>query len=337
MLRDFTELVDLASERVGGVALAANDEFFAPQENLLKSSRPVFIQDRYTDRGKWMDGWETRRRRTPGHDWCLIKLGLPGIIRGLVVDTSHFKGNYPEQCSLEACHAGAGARIEELRSAATSWVVILPQSALKGDTANRFPIENPNRFTHVRLNIFPDGGVARLRVYGEVVPDWARLGSPEAGVDLAAVENGGLVLACSDMFFGSRHNLLLPGRARHMGEGWETRRRRGPGHDWVLIRLGATGTVEKIEVDTAHFKGNYPESCSLEGCRAEGASLDALTSSRVNWGEVLPRTQLAADTQYVFENELHSVGPITHVRFNIFPDGGVSRLRVFGQIRREGR
>ncbi len=335
---DFTELINLASERVGGGVLAANDEFFAPKENLLKASKPIFIEGQYTEVGKWMDGWETRRRRTPGFDWCIIRLGLPGIIRGVVVDTSHFKGNYPEHCSLEACAVEGNPDSEMLTSTLTTWKEILAQASLQGDGENGFPIRTDERFTHVRFKIYPDGGVARLRVYGEVVPDWVRLAEKE--VDLAAVENGGLVVACSDMFFGSRHNLIMPGRAANMSDGWETRRRRGPGHDWVIIRLGAAGTARRVEVDTSHFKGNFPESCSLEGCpAAENASRTApggesgaefLVSA--SWSALLPRTKLRADTRHFFEKELRSVGEVTHLRFNIYPDGGVARLRVTGVV-----
>ena len=333
-MSDFTELVDLASERVGGVVLAANDEFFAPKENLLLPSKPVFIEDKYTDRGKWMDGWETRRRREPGHDWAIIQLGLPGVIKGVVIDTSHFKGNYPARCSLEACSSEKGAKLEQLLNS-TRWVEVLPQSDLRGDTQNFLAIASPHRFTHVRLNIFPDGGVARFRVYGEVIPDWRQLVSSGKEIDLAAVENGGLVRAASDMFFGSRHNLILPGPAKNMGDGWETKRRRGPGHDWAIIQLGTEGVVHRIEVGTSHFKGNFPESCSVEGGRAHDPSPDSLQG--VAWQELLPRTKLQADTRHSFEKELHPVGPVSHLRLSIFPDGGVARLRAFGHISPEGQ
>jgi allantoicase len=314
-------LVDLAAERLGGKALRANDEFFAEKENLLKPGRGIFIADKYTDRGKWMDGWETRRRRSPGHDWCIVRLGLPGIIQGVLVDTSHFKGNYPEACSLEACAAGGHPDAAQL-SAATDWVQLLPKTQLQGHAENVFSIDAPRRFTHLRFNIFPDGGVARLRVYGTVVPDWTRLARNQE-IDLAAVENGGLVTACSDMYFGHRHHLILPGPALNMGDGWETRRRRGPGHDWVIIKLGARGLVQWVEVDTTHFKGNSPESCSLEGM------VDA------NWKELLPCVPLQAHTRHFLGNEIHRVGPVTHVRFNIYPDGGVGRLRVIGKLCRD--
>jgi len=332
---DFTELVDLALDRLGGVVLAANDEFFAPKENLLKSGKPIFLEDKYTDRGKWMDGWETRRRRTPGHDWCLIKLGLPGILRGAVVDTSYFKGNYPEACSLEACATDPGASIEALQAPAMRWTEVLPRSGLRGDTQNPFAIDFPRRVTHIRFNIFPDGGVARLRVYGEGVPDWAQFRTHAPELDLVAVENGGRVLGASDTFFGSRHNLILPGPARDMRDGWETRRRRGPGHDWAIIKLGAAGLLRQVEVDTTHFKGNAPGSCTLEGCDAEGASLQQLMSFSVLWQELLPHVPLQPDTRHVFGKEVKALGPVTHVRFSIFPDGGVARLRLYGSMRQE--
>ncbi len=333
---DFTELVDLASERLGGAALYANDEFFAPKENLLKQSAPVFLEGEYTDRGKWMDGWESRRKRTPGFDWCVIRLGLPGIIRGVVVDTSYFKGNFPEQCSLEACAMDGNVSVEQLIGEDIEWTEILPASTLEGDSLNPFPVEHEGRFTHLRFKIYPDGGVARLRVYGEVAPDWHRLARQSRGeIDLAAVEHGGLVLACSDMFFGHRHNLIMPGRAVNMSDGWETRRRRGPGYDWSIVRLGRRGEVHRVEVDTSHFKGNFPESCSLEACDAVGEVMEELVGPSQTWTEMLARTTLQAHTRHLFEDEIKAVGNVTHVRFNIFPDGGVSRLRVYGTVEEE--
>jgi allantoicase len=325
---DFTELVDLASERLGGTVLYANDDFFAPKENLLKQSAPIFLEGEYTERGKWMDGWESRRKRTPGFDWCIIRLGLSGVIRGAVVDTSHFKGNFPAQCSLEACTRGGQPDVEELISESTEWTEILPVSRLEGDSLNPFSINTETRFTHLRFKIYPDGGVARLRIYGEVVPDWQRLERRGGEIDLAAVEHGGLVLACSDMFFGHRHNLIMPGRGINMSDGWETKRRRGPGHDWVILRLGRRGVVHRIEVDTSHFKGNFPESCSLEACDA----VEELNSAQT-WTEVLSRTRLQAHTRHLFEDEIKAAGAVTHLRFNIFPDGGVSRLRVYGTLK----
>ncbi len=333
MTTDFTNLVDLASERLGGAVLHANDDFFAPKENLLKASAPVWREGVYTERGKWMDGWESRRRRTPGFDWCLVRLGLAGLVRGVVVDTSFFRGNFPESCSLEGCAAPPNADAESLTGEQTEWIEIVPQSRLEGDSQNPFAVTSDRRFTHLRFKIHPDGGVARLRVYGEVAPDWPSIRRAGGLVDLAAVENGGLVVATSDEFFGHRHNLIMPGRGANMGDGWETKRRRGPGHDWCVIQLGARGAVRRVEVDTAHFKGNFPESCSLEvwDGRVERLApadfhLDA------EWRELLPRTRLQAHTRHFYEAELADAGEATHARFRIYPDGGVSRLRLYGSL-----
>src|SRR5438128_1884880 len=328
---DYTELIDLAAERLGGAVLVANDEFFAPKENLLKPSAPIFIEGKYTDLGKWMDGWETRRRRTPGFDWCLIRLGLSGFIRGVVVDTSHFKGNYPEQCSLEACTIEGVPAAGELIGDSIQWIEILPKTNLNGDSLNQFAISSDRRWTHLRFKIYPDGGVARLRIHGEVAPDWNRMKKIGGEIDLAAVENGGFVLSCSDMFFGHRHNLIMPGRALNMSDGWETKRRRGPGHDWTIIKLGTTGYIRGLEVDTSWFKGNFPESCSLESCNATDMPLEQLQDPEFVWKPVLARTKLQAHTRHLFD-EVMDTGTVSHVRFNIFPDGGVSRLRVFGMI-----
>jgi allantoicase len=317
-------LVDLAAERLGGKVLLANDEFFAEKENLLKPGRGIFIPDKYTDRGKWMDGWETRRRRTPGNDWCVVQLGLRGIIKQVDIDTNHFLGNHPPFASLDAvCLTNELPKEVE----GLSWTPVLAKSPLNPGSQNLFAIAGDETWTHLRLNIFPDGGVARLRVYGVVVPDWTKL-KPGEVIDLAAVENGGVPLACSDMFFSSMNNLIMPGRSENMGDGWETKRRRGPGHDWIILKLGLPGTIRKIEVDTNHFKGNYPDTCSIEVCVAPGASAEDLAAAQ--WSEILPNTKLQADTRHYFEKELATIEKCTHVRLNIYPDGGVSRLRVWG-------
>ena len=332
-MNEFTQFVDLASERIGGRVVVANDEFFAPKENLLKHAKPVFIEGKYTDRGKWMDGWETRRRRIPGCDWCIVRLGLPGILRGAVVDTSFFTGNYPARFSLEGCDLGGSAPYKDekkkLRAAETHWDEILPETALKGDSVNPVVVEHAGRFTHVRFKIYPDGGVARLRLYGEAVPSAAGIAKRE--LDLAAVENGGRVIATSDQFYSEPLNMLMPGRSRIMSDGWETRRRRGPGHDWAIVKLGIAGTIQRVEVDTAHFKGNFPDSCSIEACEAEGAGAEIARLGAANWRQLLSRVPLKANRSHAFRRQLHDVGAATHVRLNIYPDGGISRFRVFGR------
>ena len=321
-------LVDLASERVGGVALLANDEFFAEKENLLKPGRGIFIPDKYTERGKWMDGWESRRRRTPGFDWCVVRLGLRGIIKQVDIDTNHFLGNHPPFASLDALDRSERLPNELAAVEALAWSEILTKSPLQPGSQNLFAVTSEQPWTHLKLNIIPDGGVARFRVYGVVVPDWSKL-EPGEAIDLAAVENGGVPLACSDMFFSSMNNLIMPSRSENMGDGWETKRRRGPGHDWIVLKLGLPGTIQKIEVDTNHFKGNYPDTCSIEGCAAPDASADELVNGS-SWREILPKTKLQADTRHFFERELAPIENCTHLRLNIYPDGGVSRLRVWG-------
>ncbi|HUQ46273.1 MAG TPA: allantoicase [Gemmatimonadaceae bacterium] len=321
---DFTDLPDLAAERFGGEVIAANDDFFAPKESLVKPGKPEWREGEYTDRGKWMDGWETRRRRTPGHDWAIVKLGIPGIIRGVVIDTSYFTGNYPEHASIDACGMDGAVAGDRMTREDIPWQPLLVKSPLKGDAANPFAVAGDRRVTHLRLNIFPDGGVARLRVHGEVVPD-ERAFSGDAPVDLAAMANGGFVLSCSDMHYGNRQNLIIPGRSTHMGDGWETKRRRGPGHDWSIIRLARRGVLERIELDTDHFKGNAPGSAMLECCDA-GEAFDPDTA---RWEELLPQTPLDADSQHRWADV--PARTATHVRLNIYPDGGVARLRLFGR------
>lgn len=327
---DFTQLIDLASEKLGGAVLHANDDFFAAKENLIRAAAPVWKEGLYTVDGKWMDGWETRRRRSPRldekFDWCLIRLGLPGEIKGVVVDTAYFKGNFPSHCSLEACAADGQPDIAFLTGDAAEWREILPISELTGDSENKFEITASERVTHMRFKIYPDGGVARLRVYGNVLPDWDSIRNRNSEIDLAAAENGGDVIAASDEFFGHRQNLIMPGFAHDMSDGWETRRRRGPGHDWCVVKLGTAGAMTRAEVDTSFFRGNYPESCTLEGGVIRGDDLNS-----VDWRPLLPMSKLHAHTRHAFD-KLCDLGAITHVRFSIFPDGGVSRLRLFGRV-----
>jgi allantoicase len=321
---NFRELLDLASERLGGSVIYANDDFFAEKENLIKPAPAIWKEHEYTDRGKWMDGWESRRKRVEGHDFAIIRLGARGVVRGVVVDTAFFRGNYPASCSIDAVALPSDADVETLLAA--DWQELLPKSDLKGDSENLFEISNPAAVSHLRFNIYPDGGVARLRVHGNVVPDWQVAGGLANEIDLAAAENGAEVLTCSDMFFGPKHNLIMPGRAKNMSDGWETRRRRGPGHDWVIVQLAAEGHVKRIELDTNHFKGNYPDTASIDG------SMDGET-----WTELLPRTKLQAHTRHFFIDKLQSSGPFTHLRLNVYPDGGVSRMRVWGEATTAGR
>jgi allantoicase len=318
----FLDLPDLACEAVGGAAIDTNDDFFAAKENLLRAHPAEWREHDYTDRGKWMDGWESRRRRPADavghpsregdHDWCIVRLGMPGRIRGVVVDTAFFRGNFPEACALSACEIDDPLDLRAL--AAASWTEIVALSPLGGDRKNTFAVTLDRRFTHVRLDIFPDGGVARLRVHGEVVPRWSELCATGGLVDLAALDHGGLVTECSDMFFGSRNNLIKPGPSRSMADGWETRRRRGPGNDWALIRLATAGTIERLDIDTTHFKGNAPARCTVEG----------------DDGRLLLATPLQPHTRHVFARELRRIGAVSRLKLSVFPCGGIARLRAWG-------
>lgn len=328
MSEDFLSLVDLASARFGGRVLFANDEFFASRHNLLKREPPVSQPHKFTPNGMWMDGWETRRKRGPGHDWCVIELGRRGVVRGVDIDTSFFTGNFPEKASIEACDVTKAVTPKTAEK--LPWSSILSPVALSGDGHNRFPILINRAVTHLRFHIYPDGGVARLRVYGEVAVDWNR---KKGLVDLAAMENGGRALLASDEHFGAKNNLLLPGRATDMGEGWQTRRRRGPGHDWVILRLGAPGRLQKVEIDTTHFKGNYPESASLEGANAPGATVEDFANNRVQFLPLLSAQKLRPHRRHLIGKGLAKHDVVTHVRLKIFPDGGVARLRLYGRPR----
>ena len=332
----FNGLVDLAASLFGGKALATSDDFFAGMDNLLLPGRAVFVPGKFTDRGKWMDGWESRRKRVPGHDWCLIELGVPGSVLAFDIDTQHFVGNHPAFASVEGIAAPHGTSFEDVLSA--HFEELLPQSPLLPSSQNLFVANASDPVSHLRLNIFPDGGVARFRAYGKVSGVWrtAELDElsatrvPPGSFDLAALENGAVALACSDAHFGGMNNLLLPGRAVNMGSGWETRRRRGPGSDWILIRLAARGTASVLEVDTNHFKGNFPDRCAIEVIDAPGARATTELIESSDWQALLPETKLSADTRHFFASELLSHAPATHLRLRIFPDGGVSRLRVWG-------
>jgi len=320
--RDWSQLPDLASRQVGGSVVAANDEFFAERENLIKDEDSVYQTHTFNNKGQVYDGWETRRRRdgSAGPDWALIRLGIAGVPAGIVVDTAHFIGNYPPQVSVEgACVAGQPS-VEELL--ATDWHTLVPVSPAEGDTRNVFEVSGDRRVTHVRVNMHPDGGIARVRVHGTAVPDpqWI----DDVPFDLAALRNGGHAVACSDGFFSPPNNMLQPGISRFMADGWETRRRRDSGNDWVTVALAAEAVPSVLELDTTHYKGNSPARISLDGYTADGELVS-----------LLEPTPLQPDTFHRFR--LAGDRPVNQVRLNVLPDGGIARLRLFGRITPAGR
>lgn len=338
--RDF---VDLISQRVGGETLSCSDDFFAGMESLLKAGRGVFIEDKYTDRGKWMDGWESRRSygratsqgKEHQYDWCVIRLGIKGKIVGFEIDTNYFRGNAPEFVEIEACHSS----IEPDQT--TTWTGLLAKNSVEPHLQNLFSIDSKNVWTHLRLKMFPDGGIARFRAYGEAETDWKEFVNGEL-IDLAAIKNGGKALLVSDMFFSDKNNLIMPGRGKDMGDGWETKRRRDPGPDWSIIKLADLGSIEKVIIDTCHFKGNYPDTFILQGIISQndnfsddGLSYDDCSdkNEKLNWQTIIPKTKLFAHREHCFIEQIISETKqqFTHVKLSIFPDGGISRMRVYGQ------
>ena len=350
---DPLQLPDLASRALRGSVIAASDEFFAEKENLITPGAPVFTPHTFGHKGQVYDGWETRRRRgadpgsglLPGvdeHDWVIVRLGAPGVVHAVVVDTAHFTGNFPQACSVEACWTDEYPDLAALESA--RWVEIVPRSPLTGDTQHTFeiPAGSRHRYSHVRLRIFPDGGVARLRVHGVVVPDPALLEG--LTFDLAALENGGDVVACSDRFYSAPRNAISPGLSRVMGEGWETRRRRAAGNEWLAVRLAGQAVVSLVEVDTSGYIGNAPGMAEVRGYagrapggetdRAAGAGVDSAWDDPSSWAPLLPRTRLLPDTPHRFR--VSSGGAHDLVRLDVLPDGGVARLRLYGSLTAEG-
>ena len=324
---NFDRHINLADEKLGAEAIFATDDFFADKQRMLKTESAIFVPDLYDENGKWMDGWESRRKRHEGYDYCIVRLGLPGSIEGLNIDTANFTGNYAPSASVDACFVADGQDPQE----DTEWTEILGSESLQGDSQHLFSLTGDTVYTHVRLNIYPDGGVARLRVYGKPSINWESIAADQE-IDLAATVNGGRAIACNDEHFGVMGNLLNPGRGVNMGDGWETARRRTPGNDWVIIALGNKGSVNRIEIDTAHFKGNFPDSINIQAACVAGGTEEQIQAQSLFWRELLPVQKLSADNIHHFQEQVNTLGDITHIRVNIYPDGGISRVRMFGTV-----
>ncbi|KAL1925138.1 uncharacterized protein VTP21DRAFT_21 [Calcarisporiella thermophila] len=317
--------IDLAGAAVGGKILHCTDEFFAGAENMIQPHAPVWKPDLYTENGKWMDGWETRRHNS-SYDWCIVKLGFTGAIRGFSLDTAYFTGNQAPEASVDACFVDSGVADSAVVGGEVQWKCVLPRVKLEPSTEHFFALESKTeQVTHVRLNIYPDGGIARFRVYGDVIPLWPE--NPDEIIDLAYAGYGARAIAWSDAHYNVPSQLLLPGRGVNMGDGWETKRSREPGHrDWAIIRLGSPGYLQEAEVDTCHYIGNFPESVMLEGCFCD----EDLPPLDTQWYIILPRTKTGPHKQHRFKLQEES-RIISHVRFTIIPDGGCKRLRIYGK------
>lgn len=318
-------LVNLASPKMGTKILAFSDDFFGEVTRMLNDKDPIFIEDKYDNHGKWMDGWESKRRRDGGNDWAILKLGSAGIISKIEIDTSYFTGNFPPFFSLEGIYS------ETEPNKDSNWKSLIAKTNLIGDCKNNFELNLKEKFNFVRLQIFPDGGVARIRLFGEVKYNWDRFNNEEI-IELSSLKLGGSILAYNNAHYGDVSALLSEGRGKTMGDGWETRRRREPGNDWIIIKLAQKGIIEKIEIDTAHFKGNYPDRASIQAISIDkNITTKDLIQSSENWDVILDETKLTADNIHEYEINSNSKAEATHIRLNIYPDGGVSRLRIFGK------
>lgn len=340
---DFEHCPDLANRQLAGSVIWASDESFAERENLIMAHDPEFAPALFGNKGKVYDGWETRRRRHDeiGHnDAAIIRLGVPGYIRGVIVDTSWFTGNYPPQFAVKGICIDDYRPAEEIAALPDNeWFDLVEPTDAQGDTKHAISI-NPGstagqtRVTHVKLIMIPDGGIARLRVHGIPAPNPQFLGST---VDLAAIEHGGWVTECYNMFYSSPNQILSLGRAINMGGGWENARRRDGGNDYVVVRLAGEGTPEFVEIDTSYFVFNAPGDIRLTGWNAHSDDDSGEEKTPAEIIELVPKCRVLPGTRHRFAVEGAAQGrPITHIRLDVYPDGGLARLRVFGSLTAAG-
>ena len=317
-------LIDLAQPRLGSKVIFKTDDFFASANRIINPSPAVFKEGLFDKNGKWMDGWESRRKRTSGHDFLIIKLGKSGSINKVDVDTSHFNGNQPSMISLEGCYSKS-KNIKDLK-----WKTLIDKKKIKANSHHMFKSSSKSIFTHIKLNIFPDGGVARLRLYGSISKENNKFGNKT--INLASLLNGASVIACNNEHFGKAENILAPGKAKNMGDGWETRRRRDKGFDWLILNPIDGKKIDKIEISTHHFKGNFPSHCSLQAAFVPNKkSSSSIIKSSVKWKFLLNKVNLSANKTHVFKNILMKNDKINFIKINIFPDGGISRFKIFGK------
>jgi allantoicase len=330
MKPEFTEFQNLAADNFGAEAIYSTDDFFAPVENLLKSGRGIFIADKYTEFGKWMDGWESRRKRTEGHDFCIIKLGAMGRLRGFDIDTNHFLGNHPPFASVQGCCLPLDSDVETVLNH-QDWDHLVKKMPLNPGSQHYVDMFSDYIYTHLKLHIYPDGGVARFKVYGQVHVDWS-LYDKTSRLDLASANLGAKSVLCNDMFFSHMDNLIMPNRGADMGDGWETKRNRTLNNrDWLVVKLAREGRINQALIDTCHFKGNFPDTCSIDAVNIHNGTL--ITNDNIDsfdWKEILPEQKLQAHHEHHFD--ISSNESFTHARLNIFPDGGISRMRLFGNM-----
>jgi len=318
--------INLAEPRLGSKVIFKTDDFFASANRIINSDPPIFKEGVFDKHGKWMDGWETRRRRRKGFDYLIIKLGKPGKIFNVDIDTTHFLGNQPTHASLQACYNNKKKPNNKSR-----WITILNKKKLGSNKNHNFNIKNKSIFTHIKLNIYPDGGVARLRIFGEIEMKNVNFGSKM--INLCSMLNGASIIGCNNEHFGRAENILAPGKGKNMGDGWETRRSRGKNFDWLIIKFGRPGKINKIEIDTHHFKGNYPDSCSVQAAYiSKKISNNSIVRKSNKWKLLLNKAKLNANKKHSFNSKTMQKNKINFIRINIYPDGGISRIRAFGKV-----
>ena len=320
------KMMNLAEPRLGSKVIFKTDDFFASASRIINPNPPIFKEGVFDKHGKWMDGWETRRRRRKGFDYLIIKLGKPGKIFNVDIDTAHFSGNQPTHASLQACYSNKKKPNNKSR-----WITILNKKKLDPNKNHNFNIKNKSIFTHIKLNIYPDGGVARLRIFGEIEMKNVNFGSKM--INLCSMLNGASIIGCNNEHFGRAENILAPGKGKNMGDGWETKRSRGKNFDWLIIKFGYPGKINKIEIDTHHFKGNYPDSCSVQAAYiSKKISNNSIVRKSNKWKLLLNKTKLNANKKHSFNSKTMQKNKINFIRINIYPDGGISRIRAFGKV-----
>jgi len=317
-------LIDLAQPRLGSKIIFKTDDFFASAHRVIDPTPPIFKEELFDKNGKWMDGWESRRKRISGHDYLIIKLGKPGSISKVDVDTSHFNGNQPSMFSLE----GYNSKSKKLKGLKRKTKI--KKKKTKANSHHFFNTVSKSIFTHIKLNIFPDGGVARLRLYGNISKENNIF--TNKNINLASLLNGASVIACNNEHFGKAENILAPGKAKNMGDGWETRRRRNKGFDWLILNSIKGKKIDKIEISTHHFKGNFPSHCSLQATFIPSKkSSNSIVKSSNKWKFLMHKVNLSANKTHKFKNKLMKNDKINFIKINIFPDGGISRFKIFGK------
>ena len=318
-------MINLADPRIGSKIIFKTDDFFAAAHRILNIDAPVFKDGLFDKHGKWMDGWETRRRRSKGFDYLILKLGKPGKIFDIDIDTTYFNGNQPTHASIEGCFC------KNKPSKKTKWIHLLGKKKLGPNKNHSFKSQNKSVFNYIRLNIFPDGGVARLRLYGKIEMEKNILNNKN--INLTSVLNGASIVGCNNEHFGKAENIIAPGKGKNMGDGWETRRSRGKNFDWLIIKFGKPGLIKKLEIDTHHFKGNYPDTCSIQTANiSKNLSNKLIANNSKNWKFILNKSKLSANKKHIFKKFLIKRNKENYLKINIHPDGGISRIRAFGNF-----